>query len=486
MSRPLYPDVPGKTVSKAATVTVAAFMHHKPLEAGNLTTTSKLSGGASKGGRKMHQRFRYKHFRFVVAAACCLLCFSPTVQQMATVPGDLEVRVGEQTVVPLHLPNRAVVTSSNLSVAHARTVTMHHASDVAVISQDVGDTRITTKLFGFIPWKSVRVHVLPQETVFVGGQSIGVRLHANGVIVVGFQRVGESNLSPAAEAKLQLGDVIEQMNHHHVYNAQDVRRWCNAENTPVQLVVRRGNERRVISIQPITDTNGVRHLGLFVRDKTSGVGTLTFYDPARHRFGALGHVITDADTGQPIHGTGSLYDAEVTGIVPGSAGKPGEKRGRFIAQSTEIGHIEQNSAYGVFGSMGNTPGHSFLDKQMVVALPGQVHEGPAQMLTVLHGQTVQAYEVEIENLSRQEHPGTKSMIVHVVDARLLHEAGGIVQGMSGSPLVQDGKLIGAVTHVFVSDPTRGYGVYAQWMLKESVESEFDDAGEETAAVAPIK
>lgn len=465
-------------MSSAVTFSVAAFMHHKPLEAGYLTNTSMFAGGASKGGRTMHKRFRYKHFRFAFAAACCLLCLTPPVQQMARVPEDIEVPLGEQTVVPLHLPSRAVVASSNISVADAQTVSTHHASDVAVISHDVGDARITTKLFGFIPWKAVRVHVVPQEMVYVGGQSIGVRLHSNGVIVVGFQRVGDGNLSPAAQAKLQLGDVIEEMNHHHVYSAEDVKRWSNEGDT-VELLVRRGNEQRVIQLKPVADGNGVKRLGLFVRDKTSGVGTLTFYDPLKHRFGALGHVITDADTGQPIEGSGSLYEAEVTGVVPGSGGRPGEKRGRFVSNNREIGHIQNNSPYGVFGSMQRLPAHPYLDKEMVVALPSQVHEGLAKMLTVLHGQTIQAYDVEIENMARQDHPGTKSMIVHVVDTSLLHEAGGIVQGMSGSPLLQDGRLIGAVTHVFVSDPTRGYGVYAEWMLKES-EGNHEEEGSEIA------
>lgn len=433
----------------------------------------------------MHKRFRYKHFQFAFAAVCCLLCLTPSVQQMAEVPEDIEVPLGQQTVVPLHLPGRAVIYSSNVAVANAQTVGHTHAADVEVFSHDVGDTKITTKLFGFIPWKAVRVHVVPQESVFVGGQSIGVRLHSNGVIVVGFQRVGDGHDSPAAQAKLQLGDVIEQMDRHPVANADDLRRWSNEGSASVELVVRRGAERRLVKVTPVTDGRGLRHLGLFVRDKTSGVGTLTFYDPAKQRFGALGHVITDTDTGQPIEGSGSLYEAEVTGVVPGSAGHPGEKRGRFISREHEIGHIERNSPFGVFGMMQVKPTHPFFDRQVPVALPGQVHEGPAKMLTVLHGQNIQSYDVEIENLARQDHPSTKSMIVHVVDARLLQEAGGIVQGMSGSPLLQDGKLVGAVTHVFVSDPTRGYGVYAQWMLKESG-ADHKSGEESEAALAAMK
>lgn len=415
----------------------------------------------------MLKRFRYKHFRWMCAIVVGMACLSPPVHQLAEVPASIQVPLGDQAIVHLRLPNRSQVSTSDTNVVHVKSVPVEgtQSRDVAVFTDNVGSAFVSTKLFGFLPWKTLQVNVVPQERVYVGGQSVGIRLRAKGVIVVGFRRIGENHTSPAASADVRLGDVIEQMNHRPVSSAEDVRRLLSVSDGNIQVEIRRQGEHKSIAIHPIQDDTG-RHLGLYVREKTSGVGTLTYYDPEHRRFGALGHVITDADTGQPVVGTGSLYDAEVTGMVKGLAGKPGEKRGRFVGTTHEIGHIEVNSPFGVFGTMQAAPDHVSNNMQLSVALPENVHEGPAKMLTVIEGQKVEMFDVEIENVVKQRKPGTKSMIVHVVDNRLLEKTGGIVQGMSGSPLIQDGQLIGAVTHVFVSDPTRGYGVYAEWMLEQ--------------------
>ena len=163
-----------------------------------------------------------------------------------------------------------------------------------------------------------------------------------------------------------------------------------------------------------------------------------------------------------------MFSAEIKGVVKGVPGQPGEKKGNFATQYGQIGHIEANSDYGVFGSMNQGPLHSYFNTPIPIALPSQVHVGQAKILTVLHDQQIEEFQVEIEDLAHQENPNTKSMVIKVTDERLLKATGGIVQGMSGSPIIQDGKLVGAVTHVFVSDPTRGYGVYAKWMLREAI------------------
>lgn len=422
----------------------------------------------------MHKRRHYKVFRFTAAVLFGSLCLTPPVHHLAAYPSDIQVPLGEQATVPIALPMRTTVFTSDPHIVDATAVYhgTHVTQAVEVRSRHLGDATVSTRLFGMIPWKAVHVHVVPEELVYVGGQSIGVRLRSNGVLVIGYQRLPGTQHAPAAEAHIQIGDVIEQIDHHTVVSVEDVHRWLNLGRGTAEMLIRHGTQRRTVIVTPVTDATGARHLGLYVRDRTAGIGTLTFYDPVHHRFGALGHVITDVDTGQPIDGSGAMYEAEVTGIVRGTNGRPGEKRGRFVRHTMEIGQIERNSSYGVFGAMDHIPGHAFMNAEIPVALPDQVHEGAATMLTVLHGQQVAAYAVSIENLVRQTDPNTKSMIVHVTDPRLLEEAGGIVQGMSGSPLIQDGRLIGAVTHVFLSDVTRGYGVYAQWMVREA-ESEDD-------------
>lgn len=415
----------------------------------------------------MQKRFKMQRLRFALAVVLGAICIAPPVQKLAEYPSDISVPLGERAFVPIGLPGYTDVHTSNNRVVQLESFQTNHSGQaVAVVSRYVGDATVSTRLFGIVPWNTVHVHVVPEEKVYVGGQSVGIRLHSRGVMIVGFQRVGEKRQSPASDADLRIGDVIESIDNHLIRSAADIRQRVSA-GRPVTITVRRGSDRKTIQVTPVVDEDGNGHLGIFARDKTAGVGTLTFYDPQHHHFGALGHVITDVDTGQPILGYGSLHESEVTGVVKGTAGQPGEKKGRFVHQNMQIGHINENTQYGVYGSMRKIPTHGLFTKEFPVALPSQVHEGPAKMLTVVHGEKVEEFNVTIENLVKQERPDTKSMVIHVTDDRLLHLAGGIVQGMSGSPLIQDGRLVGAVTHVFVSDPTRGYGVYAAWMMKES-------------------
>jgi stage IV sporulation protein B len=315
--------------------------------------------------------------------------------------------------------------------------------------------------------------------VYIGGQSVGIRLKSSGIMVVGFQRVNQQD-SPGIAAGIKPGDIIERIDGARIKSIDGLKLWLDSHPSgdTLQLSIRRSQRLMTLSMRPVRTNRGERRLGLYVRDKTSGVGTLTFYDPQIHRYGALGHVITDADTGRPIQGKGDLYPSEVFGIVKGAAGHPGEKRGRFVRTSKLIGTIDENTAYGVYGQMNGPPPFAYRSQPVAVAAPRQVHTGTAQLLTVIQGQRVEAFTVDIENTVSQAHPSTKSMVVHVTDPNLLQHTGGIVQGMSGSPLIQDGRLVGAVTHVFVSDPTRGYGVYAAWMLHEAD----DGPDEETSSL----
>ncbi len=372
---------------------------------------------------------------------------------------------GDNLRLSLGLTRTSMISSANVRVVNAVRVTFpggERAGTILLHGENPGHALLSTRLFGVIPWRPVQVQVVPKQFVVIGGQSIGVRLSMDGVLVVGYQRIAQAG-SPAAAAHVEIGDTLETVNNHRVYTALDVQRWVNQIPGDVRLTLRRGHVRRTVQVRPVEDELHNRRLGLFVRDRTSGVGTLTFYDPQQRRFGALGHIITDADTGQPIQGEGSVYNAEVTGIVKGASGQPGEKTGRFVASDGIIGHIETNTPYGVFGVM-TVPPPPAAASVLPVAVPEQVHSGPATIMTVLHGQKVERFAVEIQELVHQDVPATKSLVIHVTDPRLLKESGGIVQGMSGSPIIQDGKLVAAVTHVFVSDATRGYGVYAYWML----------------------
>lgn len=407
----------------------------------------------------MHKGF-VKHARFAASALMSAICLSPPLYTNAASPSQVQMTVGEPRRIAIGIAKYADVMSSNASVVRVGTTEQDAlANDIPVFPKHVGDARIVAKLFGFLPWKSVDVHVLPRQMVYLGGQSIGVALHVNGTMVVGRNEGNTSALEP--------GDVIRMVNGHKVSSSADLKRWTALSAKTATLVVRRGMPDAPLTLPIRVSLNSHHQLGVYVRDKTVGIGTLTFFDPVHHTYGALGHIITDADTGHPIEGFGSVYDSDITGIVKGKPGQPGEKLGRFELGMPRLGDISQNTQFGLFGHMDQMPTHLFRKTEVLVAMPSQVHPGAARMLTVMHGHRVESFAVRIENVARQNHPTTRSMVIRVTDKRLLSGAGGIVQGMSGSPILQDGRLVGAVTHVFMSDSTRGYGIFAAWMATMS-------------------
>ncbi|HHX86659.1 MAG TPA: SpoIVB peptidase, partial [Firmicutes bacterium] len=237
----------------------------------------------------------------------------------------------------------------------------------------------------------------------------------------------------------------------------------------ILLTILRDEKQKTITVTPLySDLDGGYRIGLYIRDSAAGVGTLSFYDPATKRYGALGHIIVDADTNKPVNiQDGNIVKAKIINIKTALRGKPGEKTGIFIDQDSFKGNIDQNTPYGIFGQL-----ESFhpTGKAIPMALTTQVETGPAEMLTVIEGETIGSFQVVIERLSPQTKPSDKGFILKVVDEKLLSSTGGIVQGMSGSPIIQHGRIVGAVTHVFINDPTRGYGIFIEWMYQQAVDS----------------
>ena len=202
-----------------------------------------------------------------------------------------------------------------------------------------------------------------------------------------------------------------------------------------------------------------------MRDSTAGIGTLSFYDPDDGGFGALGHAITDVDTGivLPV-GYGGIYESSVVDVNKGKSGEPGELLGQFFDAETQLGEVERNTDFGIFGTTNEAVENPLYPDGLPVGTRADVHVGPAQILTTLVDGEIRAYDCEIVKLTRQDEPSTRSMVIKITDEELLETTGGIVQGMSGSPIIQDGLIVGAVTHVFINDPAQGYGVYIEWML----------------------
>jgi len=324
------------------------------------------------------------------------------------------------------------------------------------------------RLLGLIPVKRLKVYVLPETRVVPGGHSLGVKLRPDGVIVVGLASVIDEKgrrHQPAQDAGIQVGDSIVMVNNQKIHQAEELSRLIDKQQT-VNLVVKRNGETFNVTINPVKNNLGSYQIGLWVRDIAAGVGTLTFYDPKTNFYGALGHIISDADTGKIIEvGEGEIIRAKISSVTPGRKNQPGEKKGVFVNEDRIIGNIVANTPFGIFGEAFYPFKNPFYDT-LPVATVNQVQEGKATILTVVEGEKIQEFEIEIQKIIRQSYPSDKGMIIKITDEELIAKTGGIIQGMSGSPIIQNGYLVGAVTHVFVNDPTKGYGIFIEWMLNE--------------------
>lgn len=315
--------------------------------------------------------------------------------------------------------------------------------------------------------ESVQVSSAQADTARVlipGGQAVGVALKTQGVLVV--SRMSRQEM----KTPLRVGDVILSVQGKEIAGVQELSR-CIAETQAdhVELSVLRGG--RVIDVKataPVSSTDGRRRLGVWVRDSTAGVGTLSYVDPATQAYGALGHAIVDGDTGDMLQvKDGAIMTADVVGVSKGASGQAGELKGSFLKEGNQIGTLERNSIYGIYGTMQVSPEGMLYPQGLPVGERTQAHAGRASIISTVDNQGPQEYDVEILRCFDQDKPSQKGMIIRVTDQRLLEKTGGIVQGMSGSPIIQDGKLIGALTHVYLSDPTQGYGMYIEWMLEQS-------------------
>jgi len=406
-----------------------------------------------------------------------VVCSTP-FRDLTSFPHELRLMEGSFEQLRFSMPVMGTLVNSNPDIlrvngAKAREVSVDLRKPLSVEPQRAGKAELKVKWHN-IPLKAVKVDVLPEVRLYPGGQSIGVKMQTAGVLVVGHHLVntGKEKISPGERAGIRVGDMIVKINDLYVNDMNEVKKLVNEagqNHSPVQLLVVRGKEKIQLTLHPAKDQKDNEYrMGLYIRDSAAGVGTLTFYDPVTKAYGALGHVISDVDTGQAIVvGDGQIVQANVTSIEKGQSGNPGEKFARFYNESEVLGNITRNTPFGIFGKMKGIPKSGYYDKPLPVALVEQVEEGPAKILTVVNGQKVEQFDIEISSVVKQHFPATKGMIIKVTDKRLLEKTGGIVQGMSGSPIIQKGRIVGAVTHVFVNDPTSGYGCYIEWMLKDA-------------------
>ena len=296
---------------------------------------------------------------------------------------------------------------------------------------------------------------LPSQVVAVG-QAVGIEVQCQGLLVVGFPED-----SPARESGLKRGDRILQVDGQQVTEPGELRSLLQDKRQVTLTAVRDGQEKSFLVA--LRQVGGMAMIGANVKTEMAGIGTITYYDPDTTAFGALGHGITDETTGAlfPIRG-GYLCRATVVGAEKGRAGTPGMLQGAFEVQE-EIGGISANTACGIYGSLHTEPEGDLLP----VVAREKVHCGPAEILCTVEGEQVERFNVEIQRVFPLDDGTGRNMMLKVTDPRLLEKTGGIVQGMSGSPILQEGNLVGAVTHVLVSDPTKGYGISIEDMLEAS-------------------
>ena len=323
-------------------------------------------------------------------------------------------------------------------------------------------------LFDVIPIKTVSVKVVQEKLLVPCGTPFGIKMFTNGVMVVGVADIESAGkmINPAAVAGVKVGDIITAVNGKAVtQNSQVAKLIESSAGEPVKLSIKRNEEALTATLTPIlSDVDGCYKGGLWVRDSTAGIGTVTFYDPSNGAFGGLGHGICDVDTNElmPLR-SGDVISVTISGIVKGQKGRAGELRGYFN-NDFPVGQLQANSEAGVYGTLNASPVPA---QAIPLAAKQEVKTGAAQIYTTVDGTAPRPYGIEIESINYQDGTKTKNLVVKVTDPDLLGKTGGIVQGMSGSPIVQNGKLVGAVTHVFVNDPTRGYGILAENMLEIS-------------------
>lgn len=337
---------------------------------------------------------------------------------------------------------------------------------------DDDSNKYEIKFLGMIPLKSVEVEKIKDLELYPGGVPIGVRVSSEGVLVVGYSDIeinNEKEESPGKVGGLEIGDVILKINGIEMHNSRDlVKAIKQSEKDSIKVDILRHGENITKIVTLKKENNKDYKIGLWIRDSTAGVGTMTFYDDTSKKFGALGHPITDSDTNEPfLIKDGDVIESSIISIRKGEKGSPGELKGIFINESNPTGEIDKNTQSGIFGQLNSNILQKSDIKRLKVGFRDEIVPGKAKIITTIDENGPQEYEIEIEKLLNQNVASSKSMVIKVTDSRLLEKTGGIVQGMSGSPIIQNNKIVGAVTHVLINKPDTGYGIYIEWMLQDA-------------------
>ena len=377
------------------------------------------------------------------------------------IPSKIHIRQGETEEFDFAIPATADITKRDRAIG-----SLDLGKPITFYASDTDTYDMSVKLFGFIDFKETQVSVIDSTKLKPVGQPIGIYVKTKGILVIDSGEFeGEGGMMQQPSSLLQKGDYIRAYNGEEISMKSELIKKineCNGE--PIVLTVDRGGEVFDLRIIPAKNRDGYYKLGIWVRDNAQGVGTMTYLTQTGE-FGALGHGINDLDTSILMElDYGSLYHADIVAIKKGLAGEPGEMTGYISYKKSEyLGEVEKNTAEGIYGSVRENFATDITTDFLDIALKQDVQLGPVQIYCTLDD-TPAYYDAEITDIYHQNDNPGRGFKLHVTDTELINETGGIVQGMSGSPILQDGKIIGAVTHVLVNDPTRGYGIFIETML----------------------
>ena len=378
------------------------------------------------------------------------------------IPSDINVKMGQQQGMEFMVPATARIYKNR----EEDRVDVDLSREVVFFAGEEDTYTMKVNLFGVIPFKESSVSVIKDKKLIPAGAPVGIFVETDGILVIdtgSFYDINGNKTNPAGGV-LKPGDYIHKLNGEDIKNKQDlIDQIADCEGKEILLEITREEKKYTVNLTPRQNEIGEYKLGIWVRDNAQGIGTLTYIDEEGN-FGALGHGINDIDTANLMElKEGGLYKTDIISITKGEDGSPGELTGIIAyAEKYKLGTIDINSVEGIYGTIDPTTVNS--KELLSIALKQEVVKGPAQILTTISGERTY-YDIEITDIHQENDNINRGLELKVTDPHLLDLTGGIVQGMSGSPILQDGKLVGAVTHVLVNDPTRGYGIFIENMLE---------------------
>ncbi len=420
--------------------------------------------------RKMWIQFQRKRniAGYTGLVACMIFAY---VLLMDSIPDKIYVEYGEEPDYSFGVPvTESLVDSAEVFASHQSLEKggIHLSGDEKPSVQQSGSYQVVCKLFGVVPVKQISVQEVSKKQLVPAGTNVGIYLRNMQIMIIGTGEVAAESGSPQEPAKnvVQSGDYILAVNGEKITNKEQlVKTVAFCEGKKLTLKLLRGKEQIEVSLKPVMSREGIYQLGIWVRDDIAGVGTLTYVTDTME-YGALGHGVTDADVGSLIDlDKGYIYQTTILEIRKGQKGQPGEMAGMInYSEEYRLGAIEENTNVGIYGTLAVMPGELKDADALPVVYKEGIKKGKAQIISSVEGKR-QTYEIEIEETNYHSEGNNKGIQFRVTDEKLLKDTGGIIQGMSGSPIVQDGCIIGAVTHVFISDSTKGYGVFIENMLE---------------------